>query len=486
MNLSETLPLHARYRGDQIAILDPEADRSITYRDLEELVSVGASRLINQGVREGDIVGLDLKDTVEHLVMLFACARALAVIQPVDCRWTAAEKAQALTAFRASLVVSEPDAEAVPGVPRMVVGGDDRLPDLSGLDVGVPDASDPPLILSLSSGTTGRPKGPLLRTSQFLSRFRVFWAELGLNGRSRFLSCTPLYYGGGRAFALHVLYSGGTVVLMRNPYTPERFADYAEEFRIDSAFLVPTILRRFLQAGDQTLKRMSQVETVISSGAALHADERDRLLDVFGPGFLQYYASTEGGGISLLRGDAADGKSATVGRPVLGVDVMCADDAGQEVAVGETGKIRYRGPSVANSYYGDEPVGDAFRDGWFYPGDLGSLDEDGYLRIRGRSKDMIIRGGVNIYPSDVESVLLSHPAVVECAVVGWSSKEFNEEVAAFVVLSEEVTSDVLMSICREQLARYKWPREVFAVDSLPKNALGKIRKDLLVSELPEL
>jgi acyl-CoA synthetase (AMP-forming)/AMP-acid ligase II len=176
-----------------------------------------------------------------------------------------------------------------------------------------------------------------------------------------------------------------------------------------------------------------------------------------------------------------------VGRPVFAVEVEAVDDADGRLRPGEIGQLRYRGPGVATGYYDDpEASREAFRGGWFYPGDLASLDELGFVTLKGRRKDMILRGGVNIYPPEIEATLTEHPAVAEAAVVGWPSRELGEEVAAFVRLVAPATSEDLLAFCRSRLARYKWPRKAFVVDELPRNSSGKVLKSELVRRLPTM
>jgi acyl-CoA synthetase (AMP-forming)/AMP-acid ligase II len=229
---------------------------------------------------------------------------------------------------------------------------------------------------------------------------------------------------------------------------------------------------------------------LLSSGSALHADER-RALRALCPGFVEYYSSTEGGGVSYLTSEDPETFSESVGRPVFGVEVQCVDENDQPLQAGGIGRIRYRGPAVADGFWNDpEASRESFRDGWWYPGDLGTLDEHGYLYLKGRAKDMIIRGGINIYPAEVEAVLQAHPAVADSAVVGWPSREFNEEVAAFVILKgaapDSTLATELRELCRWRMAPYKVPREVFVVQDFPRNALGKVIKAELSSKLPSL
>jgi acyl-CoA synthetase (AMP-forming)/AMP-acid ligase II len=485
VNLAEPLAHHARARADYPAIV--HGDRVVSYRELDPLVRRTGSHLLSLGLAPGDVVGVALRDSVEHLVMLFALARAGIVLLPLDWRWTAPEQARVAAHFGAKRIVVEPDAAAPDGQHCTAI--DDAW------HRAVADANparefptgDGPLLMSLSSGTTGRPKGPRLSHYQFLRRFWVHWINLGFNSEDRYVSATPLYYGGGRTFAMLMLYSGGTVSLFPPPYEPAALCAEVARREATAVFLVPTLLRRLLAATDAALAPMRSLRLLLSSGSALHADERRRIRARISPNLIEYYSSTEGGGISYLTSRDAAHHDDSVGRPVFAVDVECVDESHRPLPPGVVGRIRYRGPAVADGFWNDpEASREAFRDGWYYPGDLGMLDDEGFLFLKGRAKDMIIRGGINIYPADVEAVLQSHPAVAEAAVVGWPSREFNEEVAAFVTLKGAASAPELRDLCRARLASYKVPREVFIVPELPRNTLGKIVKTELSGKLPQL
>jgi acyl-CoA synthetase (AMP-forming)/AMP-acid ligase II len=172
---------------------------------------------------------------------------------------------------------------------------------------------------------------------------------------------------------------------------------------------------------------------------------------------------------------------------MFGVEVQVVDETDSLLPAGEVGRLRYRAPGSATEFYGDpEKTAEMFREGWFYPGDFGLMDEEGYLFLKGRRKDIIIRGGANIYPNEIEEVLLSHPAVAEAAVVGQLSREMGEEVAAFVIAKAEATKEELMAFCRTRLAPYKVPKTIRLVEDMPKNSLGKILKPELMKQLPQL
>lgn len=480
-NIADQLSLHARQRATRVALI--HGAKALTYRELDRAVGRRAARLQDLAVEPGSFIGLALADSMEHVLMLFAIARAGGVILPMDCRWQAFEKQRLSAHFQPAIVMVEPGG-SFEGAHCIDV--DDLW--LAAVEGADPDRAFPDgdrgLTMSLSSGTTGRPKGPMVSHDRFVKRFWTHWVDLGFGSRETYLNATPLYFGGGRAFTMSTLYAGGTVVLLPPPYQP---ADLAREVaRTDSSvlFLVPTLLRRLLACDAATVAPLKKLRTLVSSGSALTGTERALIRETICPNFVEYYSSTEGGGISVLSPADQLRHGESVGRPVFGVEVQVVDDAHAPVLPGQIGRIRYRGPAVADGYHLD-PVASAesFKDGFFYPGDLGTFNDDGFLILKGRAKDMIIRGGINIYPQEVEALLMSHAAVQEAAVVGWPSREFNEEVAAFVTVNAAIDPAELIALCRSHLAPYKAPREVFVVDALPRNSLGKVVKADLVGRL---
>ncbi len=410
-------------------------------------------------------------------MLFYALARLSLVILPMDWRWSDEEKARIANHFDARFVLVEPDAE-VNGLVCVALDGDwrarvDHAPEIT----TKPTSADLPLLVSLSSGTTGRPKGPRLTHHQLFRRFMTHWINLGLNAGDTFISATPLYFGGGRAFAMSVLFSGGTVVLFPPPYEPADLAHEVAKRRATSLFLVPTLLRRLLELSPEDAAPFQKLRLLLSSGSALHSEERRAIQNRLCTQFFEYYASTEGGGISLLTPKDQETRGDSVGRPVFGVEIDIVDDAHRSLPTGEIGRLRYRGPAVATGFFREpQEESETFRDGWFYPGDLASVDAEGYVFLKGRQKDMIIRGGVNIYPTDVEFALTDHPAVAEAAVIGIADQGFGEQVAAFVVTRSEIEKADLLVWCRERLAAYKVPKFVYFLPSLPRNSSGKVLK----------
>jgi len=473
---------NARRRPSHPAIID--GHRTLSYAALAAEVVNTAAHLQSRGVRPGDIVGIGLRDDADHVVALFAAAFLGAVILPIDVRWTAEEKRRLAAHFGARLVLLS-NAETLPGCDVAVVDAQWRRAVAgSGGEAAVVRRRDQPLLISLSSGTTGTPKGPLVTHGHTLSRLYIYAVSVTFNDADRFLAATPLYFGGARYMTMAYLFMGATVMIFPAPYEPEALARAVNGHGITALFLVPTLLRRLLELRNGGPPLFPGVRLMISSGASLYPAERRKIMNELCPRFYNFYSSSEGGGVSLLRPEHPDEVSLSVGTVVFGTEVQIVDAQHRQVAPGEIGMIRYRGGAVADSYYRNpEESMTAFRDGWYYPGDLGRLDAAGFLYITGRAKDVIIRGGVNIYPAEIEQTLAVHPAVAEAAVVGWPSHERGEEVAAFVVCRTEVDEAELVLHCRGALAPYKIPKRIFIVGELPKSGLGKVLKADLVARL---
>jgi acyl-CoA synthetase (AMP-forming)/AMP-acid ligase II len=479
-NLASVLDHHARTRPNHPAIV--AGGRTIGYAELDRLVRGYAAWLQGLGLAPGTVVGVALADTPSHLVALYALARQGLVILPMDCRWTPEEQARLAQFFGARLVLAPSGETGLAGV-STIPGDHLPAPPADG-GPAIVGGDETPLLLSLSSGTTGRPRGPLICHRHFKSRFVNHWTSLTFNQHDRFLLATPLYFGAGRTFAMSYIFLGATVVFLPPPFAPEELVETVNRAHITSLFLVPTQLRRLIALPAPGGLLMPGLRVLVSSGSMLHAHERAAIMARLTPHCFEYYSSTEGGGISILTPAEQAAKPGSVGRPAFLVDVEIADENHRALPRGSVGRIRYRGPGVAEGFHND-PEGSraAFHQGWFYPGDLGRMDDDGYLFIVGRAKDMIIRGGVNIYPAEIEHVLLDHAGVAEAAVVGWPAPELGEEVAAFVT-ARGIDEAGLIAHCRARLAPYKVPKRIFMTDDMPKNTSGKVEKPKLAALLP--
>ena len=480
MNLAAILRSHADSHGDKTAI--EFYKERISYLELWQRLQGYAAYLYERGIRAGHRVGLALKEYPDHLVLHYALARLGAVILPVDQRWTAAEKSKTVAAFNAKLLIMEEDAEIPPGHETLMFNKDWLTLDPGGLPP-LPDHADLTLLISLSSGTTGKPQGALVTHEQMYQRFISQWVSIGFNSRERFLSLTPLFFGAGRSFGMAFLAAGATVVLDPPPHQPAELVTAVNRSRATATFMVPTQLRRLVPLHKDGLL-LPELNKLLISGAVLHPHEAAEIRRKVNPGLIGYYASSEGGGIAVLNTDEFNDYAHTAGRPVFRTEVQVVDDLDRPLQAGETGRVRYRGPGVAERFINDEGTEAAInREGWFYPGDLAARLDSGHIILRGRDKDVINRGGVNIYPAEIEAVLMQLPAIREAAVVGEPSEKFGETVTAFIATNEALSADVLDRHCRSGLASYKTPSRYLFLDDLPKKSSGKFDKAALVALL---
>jgi acyl-CoA synthetase (AMP-forming)/AMP-acid ligase II len=252
---------------------------------------------------------------------------------------------------------------------------------------------------------------------------------------------------------------------------------------------VPAILRGLFPLAPADGHLFPQVSWLMSCGAPMLPQEKKEALGRLSPGFVQNYGSTMAGMITLLETKDIEPHAASVGRILPQVTVEIVDGENRPLPSGEAGQIRVRTPGIAGelSGKGDLPErnSDLVVDGWIYPGDIGALDADGFLIIIGRTSDMIIRGGINVFPGEVEEMLAGHPAVIEAAVVGWPDPVVGEEIAAFAVLREEVSPQAILAWCRSRIQPDKQPRDLFILPALPRNANGKVVKRELAAKLPQ-
>ena len=481
MNLASILQCHADSHGDKTAI-EFGAER-ISYPGLWQRLQGYAAFLHEYGIGPGDRVGLALREHPCHLILHYALARLGAVIVPIDQRWTLPEMATAASAFKAKLLILEEAAE-LPGGPECLALDRMHLDvDPGGLPA-LPDYPDLALLISLSSGTTGRPRGALVTHEQMYQRFISQWVSIGFNSQDRFIGLTPLYFGAGRSFAMAFLAAGATVILDPPPHKPEQLVTAINTSRASATFLVPTQLRQLLPlCRDELL--LPCLDKLLVSGAMLHPPEAEEIRSKVSPGLVGYYASSEGGGISVLAADEFGDYAHTAGRPTFRTEVQVVDNRNRPVNSGATGRLRYRGPGVAERFIDADGTEQTINpEGWFYPGDLGAKLECGHIVLRGRDKDVINRGGVNVYPAEIEAVLVQLPAVREAAVIGAPSEQYGEIVTAFIATGNSLSSTALNEHCKRHLAPYKIPARYVLLDQLPRKTSGKLDKQALVGETP--
>jgi long-chain acyl-CoA synthetase len=482
MNLADKLRHHARRRGTLPAIVS--RTQEVTYAQLDVAVDNIVEFLEQSGIKKNDVLGLSLGDTAQHVAFLFAIARMGAIILPIDRRWTDVERARVATHFEAHCVLVDQAVAEAPYrsllVPTELSFEQSGNPRESARD----DSGDLPLAFSLSSGTTGRPKGPLITHRNLYERFITYYVTATLNEHDRFACTSPMYFGGSRGFGMSILYAGATLVLLPPPVEPLRLIEEINELGCTSAFMVPTVVRRLLDIHDKESLCFPNLRLLLCTGSALYPGDRREAMRRIASNIISFYGSTEGGGISALMSHHPPEKAASAGRVVFGTDVRIVNANFEDVPAGEIGRVAYKSGGTAACFHNDpEATALSFRNGWFQPGDLGYIDRDGFVFITGREKDMIIRGGVNIYPNEIESILVAHPGVKEVAVVGVPSEKYGEEVVAVITSQTAVDEAQLAAFCAGQLAPYKVPSAFELIGEMPRTSMGKIDKQALKQAL---
>ena len=476
MNLSHLLRRNARLRPDAPAIaLGRRPVRS--YGELGDRVARLADGFrAKLGLKAGERVAIAMRNCPEYLEVLFACWHAGVVAVPMNAKLHAREFAYILENSGARACFVTPDLEAaIPqGLPLS------ELPRLYGR-AGEPLAAAPgdPAWLFYTSGTTGVPKGAVLTHGNLLFQTHAYFADIDkLEPGYAVLHPAPLSHGSG-CYALPNIAAGAVNVIPESGhFEPQEIFELLEHWQNASFFAAPTMVVRLLSSPAARPPR--GLRTLIYGGAPMYVADSLRAIELFGPRLYQLYGQGEAPMTITGLSQAFHAEKAhlqTAGVPRIGCEVKVFDAEERELPPGEIGEIVTRSPCVMQGYWQNpEATAKALRGGWLHTGDVGSLDEAGFLTLRDRSKDMIISGGSNIYPREVEEVLLRHPAVAECSVVGRPHAEWGEEVVAFIVTKSSLDSAELDRLCLENIARFKRPREYRLVEALPKNNYGKVLK----------
>lgn len=483
-------------------------DRRITNRELHGRVNALAAGLASLGIERGDVVALLLYNCPEFLETVFAANKLGAIFLPMNYRLASAEWEYILGHAGAKAIVSEPEFQ--PGV-------DDIAPNLSGLSrrlmVGggsegwleferlvesnrgaiVPTAEvgeDDVQRLMYTSGTTSRPKGVKISYGNLLWKNIGHILEFGINSSDRTEIAGPLYHVGGLDLPADVvLYAGGTVVILRK-FEAIPVLETIQREEPTNIWLAPAMVNMLLAVPELKSYDLSSIRFIINGGEKMPVPLIERILEAFpNAWFADAYGLTETvSGDTFLDREHVISKIGSVGKPVLHLAVRIVDDDGNDLPANQTGEIALKGPKVFKGYWrDDEATAKAIRGGWFHTGDVGRIDEDGYLYIDDRKKDMILSGGENIASPEVERALYEHEAVQEAAVIGVPDPRWGEVPKAFVVLKAgaEVTAEELIEFCRGRLARFKAPKHVEFIAELPRNPSGKVLKRELREGKPE-
>jgi acyl-CoA synthetase (AMP-forming)/AMP-acid ligase II len=465
--------------------------RQITYSELNTRVNQLAHGLLSMGLRKGDSVGVMVGNRIEHLEILFATAKIGALAIPLDIKWKALELGSVVSFFKPLLLILQ--HECVEELERaksthdlsflkpsvvsdLSYGG--LLDGQSTAEPGVHVGEDDPFAVLLTSGTTGFPKGCLTTHRTFVFHCINNAIEKGLGVHDRALLASPIYFNAGRSFTLGIIYHVGTMFLHER-FDAEEILKTIEREKVTYMGAVPTMCERMLQVPGVEQYDTSSLRCLAITGGKVHEPILQALRKHITPNIYRTYASTDSGQMAISKPEDMDKQPLAAGMPVWCVDLRIVDEKHNPVAVHEVGEIICQSPLATEGYYmNPEATNASFRDGWFYTGDLGYFDKEGYLFVVGRKKDMVKSGGISIYPLEIESVLYQHPEVIEAAVIGVPDPQWGEALKAVVVLKDgsDVNSEALMQFCKERLSSYKVPKSVAFVLSLPHTEVGKVNK----------
>ena len=492
-NLAALLFDVARRLPDRPAVSDDRSSR--TYRELTERVARLAGGLRAQGLAPGDRVLLSLENCCEFLELLFGCWAAGLCAVPANARLHPREVEFIAEDSGARLLVATPVlAEALAPLTGAVTSLDrvvaTRSADYDGL-FGEPLGADPgqptdSAWLFYTSGTTGRPKGAVLTHRNLVFMSQCYYADIDqLDERDTHVLAAPVSHGAG-LYALPFLLKGAHQIVLPH-FDVEAILDVIARHPRVSMFAAPTMLTRLVHAPEVAAADIANLRTIYYGGGPMYVADLERALDIFGPRLYQLYGQGEspmtitGLAQRLHERDHPHwyDRLASCGYARSGVLVRVVDDQDRDLRAGEIGEVITKSDCVMDGYW-QNPAANAetLRGGWLHTGDLGSMNADGLLTLRDRSKDMIISGGSNIYPREIEEVLLRHPDVVEASVVGRSHPDWGEEVVAFLVARRGtvIAAAELDRLCLDHIARFKRPRDYRFVEALPKNNYGKVLK----------
>jgi long-chain acyl-CoA synthetase len=481
MNLANNLVRSAEaFPGRPAIRLD---DTVRTYSELDQRSASVAGLLAKHDIAPGDRVALMLPNVPEFAAIYYGVLRAGAVVVPMNPLLKQREVSYYLRDSGAELIFAHQSCAAeakTTNTEAVIVGADfdDRL-DAPPVDTVVDRQASDTAVILYTSGTTGQPKGAELTHANLATNVSVACQDLFHLGPSDVVfGGLPLFHSFGQTCGLNAAISVGACLTLVPRFEPDKVLEVLARDGVTVFEGVPTMYVALLGT-QQEPREFEKLRLCVSGGAALPVEVLRGFERAFGCIILEGYGLSETSPVASFNHPDAVRKPGSIGTPIRGVQMRLADDRGEEVPAGAVGEILIKGHNVMKGYWRrDEATAEAIRDGWFHSGDLARMDEEGYFFIVDRKKEMIIRGGYNVYPREIEEVLYEHPAIAEAAVIGVPDVVFGEEVGAAVVLKPGAsdTADDIREYVKGQVAAYKYPRKVWLLDALPKGPTGKILK----------
>ena len=502
-NLEQLLQLRVAESPGKGFLFSEVDGRKFTYAEFARAVDRAARLLASRGIGRGDVVSLLMPNSAEYIIAYFACLKLGAIAGPINSLLKSQEMSFVLSDSESKTLLAHPDFLSVidelksqlPGLRDVVTFADEaaatsEFEDGDGSASSNSDSPDPSVsdvdldseaIIIYTSGTTGKPKGCLLTHGNLIANARQISEWLGFTRDDRLLSIMPLFHMNAVSVTtMSALYAGGSTVVSPK-FSASRFWQIVSDYQITSFGSVATMLSMLLATypdGVPQGLQTDQLRFAMCGSAPVPAEVMKRFEETFNCLVIEGYGLSESTCRSTFNPPDARRRPGSCGIPI-GNEMKVVDDQDREVANGELGEIVLRGENILKGYYRNpQATTEAFRSGWFHTGDVGYRDEDGFFYIVDRKSDMIIRGGENIYPREIDEVLYQHPAVAAAATIGVPDQLYGEEVAAFIVPREgtEATEEEMIAFCRARLADYKCPKTVRFVKEIPKGPTGKLLK----------
>ena len=491
-NISKLIQARVSQAPDKVFLFSQPDGRQFTYREFADAVNRTASLLSTNGIKRGDVVSLLMPNSVEYVIAYFACWVMGAVAGPVNSLLKSQElayvisnsEAKALLINSEFLPLVEPLREQLPSLSTIVLF-DNEQPATQNVSTEFEANSevepDDEAIIIYTSGTTGKPKGCLLTHRNIIANARQISEWLGFAESDRLLTMMPLFHMNAVSVTtMAALYAGGSSVVSTK-FSASRFWQIVSDYQITSFGSVATMLSMLLTTYPKGVPeglKTSQLRFAMCGSAPVPAETIKRFEETFNCLVIEGYGLSESTCRSTFNPPDQRRRAGSCGLPI-GNEMRVVDDNDENVADGELGEIVMRGENILKGYYKNpDATAVAFRNGWFHTGDIGYRDKDGFYYIVDRKSDMIIRGGENIYPREIDEVLYEHPAISAAAVIGVPDDLYGEEVVGYVVLREgsEASEEEIMDFCRSRLADYKCPKRIRFVKDIPKGPTGKLLK----------
>ncbi|TYR78977.1 fatty acid--CoA ligase family protein [Priestia megaterium] len=510
MNLSSQLHETATVYPDKTAYVFLQQE--VSYRELDAAVSIFANGLKRLGVEKGDHIALIAGNSPHFVIGLYGALRVGATVIPINPIYTSDEityilkngDVKVMIAVDLLLPILEPISNQLPILEHIILCESkseqavtqQELPSYVHTFSSILQQQDvtyqfPQLnqedtaIILYTSGTTGKPKGAMLTHHNVYRNAKDVADYLTINDQDRVIAALPMFHVFCLTVALNApLMNGGTVLILPK-FSPTAVFALAEEKKATIFAGVPTMYNFLLQYDKGTKEQISTLRLCISGGSSMPVALLKGFEEKFNVVVAEGYGLSEASPVTCFNPIDRERKPGSIGTSIMNVQNKVVNELGEEVPIGQVGELIVKGPNVMKGYYKSQEDTDyAIRDGWLYTGDLARMDEEGYFYIVDRKKDMILVGGYNVYPREIEEVLYAHPAIIEVAVIGVPDPAFGEAVQCYVVCKDSsITEDDLINYCREHLAKYKIPSEIEFLDELPKNATGKILRRALKKQL---